>query len=154
MPPRHSRGREVAFSCGRRRSTIGPSAWRVVLGTVDGFLLNLRGAFILELPGPRIIITVNLEIITAIGGLSSDGMDATSLDVGIIGILDLDFGAGQITLGVMIDLEDLLADLDPDSHSALLQLEPALRAGISGSAPSRRQRAPTFSGSCAAAAIS
>ena len=77
----------------------------VVLGTVDGFLLNLRGAFILELPGPRIIITVNLEIITAIGGLSSDGMDATSLDVGIIGILDLDFGAGQITLGVMIDLE-------------------------------------------------
>ena len=42
----------------------------VVLGTVDGFLLNLRGAFILELPGPRIIITVNLEVITAIGGLS------------------------------------------------------------------------------------
>jgi hypothetical protein len=77
----------------------------VVLGTVDGFLINLRGAFILELPGPRIIITVNLEVITSIGGLSSDGMDATSLDVGIIGILDLDFGAGQITLGVMIDLE-------------------------------------------------
>ena len=76
----------------------------VVLGTVDGFLINLRGAFILELPGPRIIITVNLEVITAIGG-SSDGVDATSLDVGIIGILDLDFGAGQITLGVMIDLE-------------------------------------------------
>jgi len=77
----------------------------VVLGTVDGFLLNLRGAFILELPGPRIIVTVNLAIITSIGGLSPDGMDATSVDVGIIGILDLDFGAGQITLGVMIDLE-------------------------------------------------
>lgn len=77
----------------------------VVLGTVDGLLLNLRGAFILELPGPRIIITVNLEVVTLIAdSVSPDGMDAASLDVGIIGILDLDFGAGQITLGVMINL--------------------------------------------------
>lgn len=76
-----------------------------VLGTVDGFLLNMRGMFILELPGPRIMITVNLKIIESLGGLSPDGMDATELDVGIIGVLDLDFGAGQITLGVLIDLE-------------------------------------------------
>jgi hypothetical protein len=76
----------------------------VLLGTVDGFLLNLRGMFLLELPGPRIIITVNLGFVESLPGVSSDGMDATSLDVGIIGILDIDIGAGQITLGVMINL--------------------------------------------------
>jgi hypothetical protein len=76
----------------------------VVLGTVDGFLLNLRGAFILTLPGPRIIITCNLKIVTPLPGLAPDGMDAANLDVGIIGILDIDIGAGQITLGVMINL--------------------------------------------------
>jgi hypothetical protein len=76
----------------------------VVLGTVDGFLLNLRGAFILTLPGPRIIITVNLKIIAELPDVSADGMDSANLDVGIIGILDIDFGAGQITLGVMINL--------------------------------------------------
>ncbi len=77
----------------------------VILGTSDGFLLTMRGMFILELPGPRIIITVNLKFIAELPGLETDGMDTTDLDVGIIGILDLDFGAGQITLGAMIDLE-------------------------------------------------
>ena len=32
-------------------------------------------------------------------------MDTSQLDVGIIGILDIDIGAGQITLGVMLDFE-------------------------------------------------
>lgn len=77
----------------------------VLLGTVDGFLLNLRGMFILELPGPRILITVNVKVIEELPGLSPDGMDAANLDVGIIGILDIDIGAGTITLGVMIALE-------------------------------------------------
>ena len=77
----------------------------VVLGSEDGYLLNMRGMFILELPGPRIIITVNLKFIADLPGISSDGMDATELDVGIIGILDIDIGAGQITLGVMVDFE-------------------------------------------------
>jgi hypothetical protein len=77
----------------------------VVLGTSDGYLLNMRGMFLLELPGPRIIITVNLKFVEDLPGLSTDGMDATELDVGIVGILDIDVGAGQITLGVMIDLE-------------------------------------------------
>jgi hypothetical protein len=77
----------------------------VLLGTVDGFLLNLRGMFILELPGPRILITVNAKIIADLPGTSPDSMDTTSLDVGIIGILDIDAGAGTITLGVMIALD-------------------------------------------------
>ena len=83
----------------------------VVLGSEDGYLLNLRGMFILELPGPRIIITANLKFIADLPDISSDGMDASELDVGIVGILDIDIGAGQITLGAMINYEitDLLS---------------------------------------------
>lgn len=83
----------------------------VLLGTVDGFLLNLRGMFILELPGPRILITVNVKIIDELPGASPDSLDTTDLDVGIIGILDIDIGAGTITLGVMIglDIESLVS---------------------------------------------
>ena len=83
----------------------------VVLGSQDGYLLNMRGMFILELPGPRIIITTNLKFIADLPDISSDGMDATELDVGIVGILDIDIGAGQITLGAMVDFEikDLLS---------------------------------------------
>ena len=77
----------------------------VLLGTVDGFLLNLRGMFILELPGPRIIITVNAKIVDELPGVSPDGLDTTNLDIGIIGILDIDIGAETITLGVMIGLD-------------------------------------------------
>jgi hypothetical protein len=77
----------------------------VIVGSSDGFLLNMRGMLILELPGPRIIITVNLKIVADLPGISTSGMDTTELDVGIIGILDLDFVAQQITLGVMIDFE-------------------------------------------------
>ena len=76
-----------------------------ILGSSDGYLINMRGMLLLELPGPRIIITVNLKIIEDLPGLSPNGMDTSELDVGIIGILDIDIGAGQITLGVMLDFE-------------------------------------------------
>ena len=83
----------------------------VVLGSEDGYLLNMRGMFILELPGPRIIITSNLKFVADLPDISSDGMDATELDVGIVGILDIDIGAGQITLGAMVnyEIQDLLS---------------------------------------------
>jgi hypothetical protein len=72
-----------------------------VLGTVDGgFLLNLRGMFILELPGPRILIVVKLQIISGLPKLGAGG-----LTTGILGVLDLDFGRGTITLGVLIDFK-------------------------------------------------
>lgn len=76
-----------------------------ILGSSDGYLINMRGMFLLELPGPRIIITVNLKFIAELPDITPDGMDTSELDVGIIGILDIDIGAGQITLGVMIDFE-------------------------------------------------
>jgi hypothetical protein len=76
-----------------------------VLGSLDGYLVNLRGMVIFQLPGPRLLATANVKIIKELPQTSSDGMDAKNLDVGIIGILDLDFNLDQITIGVMIDLE-------------------------------------------------
>jgi hypothetical protein len=76
-----------------------------ILGTTDGYLLSLRGMVLFELPGPRLIFTVNLKFIEELDPPTPDGMDATELDVGVVGILDIDIGAGQITLGVIIDLE-------------------------------------------------
>jgi hypothetical protein len=75
-----------------------------LLGTVDGFLLNMRGMLILELPGPQIVITVNLQIVEDLP-VGDGGVDTDSLTVGILGILDLDFNLGQITIGVSVNLE-------------------------------------------------
>src|SRR5208282_6872438 len=71
---------------------IGSWAFGVgaLLGTIDGFLLTLRGMFVLELPGPQIIITVNLQILADLPGTGGDGVDTTDLTVGMLGILDLD----------------------------------------------------------------
>ena len=74
-----------------------------LLGTDDGFLLTLRGGFILQLPGPQIIITVNMQILADLPG-GSDGVPTDSLMVGMLGILDIDFNLGQITLGIQVDL--------------------------------------------------
>src|ERR1700740_2557074 len=74
-----------------------------LLGTVDGFLLNMRGMVVLTLPGPQIIITVNLQIVTELPG-GDNGIDTDSLTVGILGILDLDFNLRQLTIGVSINL--------------------------------------------------
>src|SRR5262249_38069625 len=69
-----------------------------VLGTVDGgFLVNLRGMVIVELPGPRILITVKMSMISALPGLGD-----ANLTTGMLGILDLDFNLAQLTLGVLV----------------------------------------------------
>ena len=74
-----------------------------LLGSVDGYLLNMRGMMILELPGPEIIVTVNLQVIEDLP-VSVGGIDTDSLAVGILGILDIDLGQHQITIGVSINL--------------------------------------------------
>ncbi len=75
-----------------------------LLGTVDGFLLNMRGMLVLELPGPQIIITVNLQIVSDLPG-ADGGIDTDSLTTGILGILDIDFNLNQITIGVSVNFE-------------------------------------------------
>ncbi len=87
-----------------------------LLGTVDGFLMNMRGMLVLELPGPQIVITVNLQIVTDLPG-GDDGVDTDSLTVGILGILDIDFNLGQITIGVSVnfDVDELIVITVPIS---------------------------------------
>lgn len=76
----------------------------VILGTAEGgFLINLQGMLVLELPGPRILIMVKAQIITILPDNPPE--PATKLETGIIGIVDIDFGRKQLTLGVMISFK-------------------------------------------------
>ena len=74
----------------------------IMLGTVEGgFLVNLRGMFVLELPGPRILVFVKILIVQPLPDLKP----ATDLTVGILGVIDLDFARRTFTLGIIVDLE-------------------------------------------------
>lgn len=71
-----------------------------ILGTLEGgFLANLRGMFVLELPGPRILIFIKMLMMQQLPKLGDGG-----LTVGILGVLDLNFVANTITIGVIVDL--------------------------------------------------
>ena len=98
----------------------------VILGTMDtGFTANFQGMFVLELPGPRILIMAKMKFISA----KPAGVDADTnqLTTGIIAIIDIDFDQQKITIGVLIDFEieevlqlkvpvEILFKLDDPSH--------------------------------------
>ncbi|MTB50414.1 hypothetical protein [Lewinella sp. W8] len=98
----------------------------VILGTMDtGFTANFQGMFVLELPGPRILIMVKMKFIS----VKPEGVDsdAAQLTTGIIAVIDLDFEQQKITIGVLIDFEieevlqlkipiEILFKLDDPSH--------------------------------------
>lgn len=74
----------------------------VMLGTTEGgFLVNLRGMFVLELPGPRILVFVKILIVQVMPDLSP-GNDLT---VGILGVIDLDIARRSFTVGIIVNLE-------------------------------------------------
>ncbi|HWS87547.1 MAG TPA: hypothetical protein VN282_11325 [Pyrinomonadaceae bacterium] len=73
----------------------------VVLGTLEGgFLANLRGMLLLELPGPRVLVFVKMQVITNLPGLGDE-----DVDVGLLGVLDIDFNLKRITIGVIINFK-------------------------------------------------
>lgn len=76
----------------------------VILGTMDtGFTANFQGMFVLELPGPRILIMVKMKFISA----KPKGVDSdyNKITTGIIAVIDIDFEQEKITIGVLIDFE-------------------------------------------------
>lgn len=78
----------------------------VILGSLEGgFLVNLRGMFVLELPGPRILVFIKALIMQTLPKL-----DDAELTVGILGVLDINLAAKTLTVGVIVDLsiEDLI----------------------------------------------
>ncbi|MEO5682197.1 MAG: hypothetical protein ABIQ88_06120 [Chitinophagaceae bacterium] len=74
----------------------------VILGTMEGgFVLNMKGMFILELPGPRILILVKASLLFP---KPPDVKEAGhSESAGILAVVDLDFNIGRLTIGLIIE---------------------------------------------------
>lgn len=74
----------------------------VIIGTMEGgFVLNLKGMFILELPGPRILILVKASLLfPKPPDVKAAGKNKS---VGILAVVDLDFNIGKMTIGLIIE---------------------------------------------------
>ncbi|HQH90435.1 MAG TPA: hypothetical protein PLZ83_08700, partial [Dermatophilaceae bacterium] len=72
----------------------------VLLGTLEGgYIVHLKGIVLIEVPGPRLLFVLKADLIKAPPALKSN-QSATFLAV-----LDLDFGRGTITIGVVAAYE-------------------------------------------------
>ncbi len=70
-----------------------------LLGTADGgFILHLKGVLLLELPGPRLLLVMKADILSLPPGLHDASQQAT-----ILAVVDIDIGAGTITIGLVAD---------------------------------------------------
>jgi|GEM_PF-2993141 len=75
----------------------------IILGTMEGgFVLNLKGMFMLELPGPRILIFVKANLLFP---KPKDVKNGNQQTVGILAVIDLDFNIGRLTIGLIIQYE-------------------------------------------------
>ncbi|OCB55639.1 hypothetical protein A5722_16965 [Mycobacterium vulneris] len=71
-----------------------------VLGTMDsGFILNVKGMLIFELPGPRILVVTKAKLLQKRPDRTGD-VDAT-----ILAIIDLDLARQRITIGLIFDYD-------------------------------------------------
>ena len=69
-----------------------------VLGTMDaGFVLNVKGMLIFELPGPRILLVMKANIIK-VRPPREGNVSAT-----ILAVIDVDLGRNRITIGLTFD---------------------------------------------------
>ncbi|WP_427117238.1 DUF6603 domain-containing protein [Pseudarthrobacter scleromae] len=92
-----------------RKSVMHPDGWThragsfavaagLLLGTTEGgFILHLKGILLIEVPGPRLLLVMKADVLSLPPALGST-QEATFLAV-----LDIDFGAGTITVGVVAD---------------------------------------------------
>ncbi|QLH06018.1 hypothetical protein [Nitrosopumilus ureiphilus] len=103
---------------GGKPTTISSSLWKpeldkwsfgvgIILGTLDsGVTCNLHGTFMLELPGPRLLIFVKMSFLKKL-----PKPDDGDIDVGILGVVDLDFNENTLTVGLLVnyDVEKLIS---------------------------------------------
>ena len=72
----------------------------MLVGTVDGgFTVHLKGIVIIEVPGPRLLLIMKADVLSLPPVLNSN-QSATFLAV-----LDIDFGRGTITIGIVAAYE-------------------------------------------------
>jgi hypothetical protein len=72
----------------------------VLIGTVEGgYVIHLKGIVIIEVPGPRLLLVMKADVLSAPPALKSN-QTATFLAV-----LDIDFGRGTITIGIVAQYE-------------------------------------------------
>ena len=92
-----------------RNSVMHPDGWEhragsyafaagMLLGTAEGgFVVHLKGIVLIEVPGPRLMLVMKADVLKLPPVLKSQS-SATFLAV-----LDIDFGRGTITLGVVAE---------------------------------------------------
>ncbi|MEM8842445.1 MAG: hypothetical protein AAGD47_11785, partial [Pseudomonadota bacterium] len=73
-----------------------------VLGTMEGgVIFNLKGVFLLELPGPRILLMMKAALLTpppAVKGIEEAGGS-------LLAVIDIDAGRGTLTIGIIAQYE-------------------------------------------------
>ena len=84
--------------------TLTPGAYAfaagMLVGTVDaGFTVHLKGIVLIEVPGPRLLLVMKADVLSLPPVLKSN-QSATFLAV-----LDIDFGRGTITIGLVAAYE-------------------------------------------------
>lgn len=93
-----------------RNSVMHPDGWQhnpgsyafaagVLLGTAEGgFVVHLKGIVLIEVPGPRVLLVMKADVLKLPPVLKDGDSNATFL-----AMLDLDFGRGTITLGLVAE---------------------------------------------------
>ncbi|MEO1732510.1 MAG: hypothetical protein AAFR45_02600 [Pseudomonadota bacterium] len=73
----------------------------ITLGTMGSpVIFNVKGMFLLELPGPRVLLMVKANLLAVLPALKDKNAEGTFLCV-----IDLDFGRKTLTIGISIDFE-------------------------------------------------
>jgi hypothetical protein len=75
-----------AFGVGATLGTMGTSV-----------IFNLKGVFLLELPGPRLLLMMKANLLAVLPELKS------AAEGTFLAVIDLDFGRGTLTIGLQID---------------------------------------------------
>lgn len=93
-----------------RNSVMHPDGWQhtpgayafaagVLLGTAEGgFVVHLKGIVLIEVPGPRVLLVMKADVLKLPPVLKQGDSNATFL-----AMLDLDFGRGTITIGLIAE---------------------------------------------------